>query len=481
MAVVWCNPANVGTEDGTTRATGWADMADALIDGNLNTTDGIRVADSGDGAVLSGTLAWVEGSATINTSENLTGSLAAGDFIAKSDFDTDDNETPHEIVSITSSVITLTKVYVGATETISGNIKISTFDDLNWSLNVASIPVSCGWKSADTTEATGLTFLRKTGTKTGTGIDIAANGVSLYRSGAFRYDRNLEVYGVYIATIQDFYALSAADESMYIQTTVKSHFENIWSCGSDDQGIYMGYGIKDTEFFNIHCHTNDDGILFSGNRPYFCGVYCYYNTYGIWCNENDFFATDVHLKNNTHGIDIFNSGDHMLVNVEFDSNTNDITFGGSYDVSSERPGLAIQNFNLVAGDNRSYFKNGTIIAETTEVRTTNSRKFEATSATEYIIECCKYFPVSSGVSATLSFYAKDDVSFNGNFEASIWFEGIKITDWTEKTLTTDFAQYTIVANAIDIDKDGHVELRLRARGTAGAVYLADDSADYGVS
>jgi hypothetical protein len=68
---------------------------------------------------------------------------------------------------------------------------------------------------------------------------------------------------------------------------------------------------------------------------------------------------------------------------------------------------------------------------------------------------------------------KKDGSFNGDVQFELWYLGELIEGPTEKTLTTDYAQYSISADSADITEDGVLTLRVKARGTAGNVY-ADD-------
>jgi len=480
MAVVWCNPANVGSEDGLTRATGWVLMSDALSDPNLDSNDGVRVADSGNHTVLSGTLAWVNGSASVNTSVDLTSSLSSGDIIAKSDFESNDDETPHEVVSITSSVITLKEVYVGTDETISGNILLSTFDDINWVID-QSVPVSCGWKSIDTTEATGFTYLRKTGASTGTGILISNHFVTLDRCGCFRYDRNLHVFNFWNAIVTNFYSVSAADEAIYLQFAHGIHLENVWSTGSDDNGFSfeVTYGSK---MKNIYAHSNDEGVFFNSCGSIITDISTKYNRAGIDIRGGGVQINGCVIENNTDGFNFQSALNVNINNPSFSNNTNDLTFFSSRELDSEDSTVSIQNYDLISYDNRLYFSTfGVISRNTVEARGSECRDFDVNDADFYITEKNKFFPVVQSTQATITYYVKDNASFNGDLEASLWFEGKIITDWTNVPLTNSYVQQSIIAQSSDIDKNGHVELKLRARGTSGNVYLADDNSDYGVS
>ena len=77
--------------------------------------DEVRCAKSPDDIDLSGTLAFINDSDSITTSVDLTGILAGMDFIYK----TGESDNIVEILSLTSSIITLYKPYHGTTETVS--------------------------------------------------------------------------------------------------------------------------------------------------------------------------------------------------------------------------------------------------------------------------------------------------------------------------------------------------------------------------
>jgi parallel beta-helix repeat protein len=140
--------------------------------GNTDT----RVIESPADTTLSGTLAWVNNSATIATSADLTGVLAAKDLICKSGCSAPGNaDGVWAVLSITSTTITLTQPYMGTTATVSGNLKVGVSDigtiaaatTAFWTAATSGAAgalhnISGGW-SATTGELAGKTVCKQSG------------------------------------------------------------------------------------------------------------------------------------------------------------------------------------------------------------------------------------------------------------------------------------------------------------------------------
>ena len=160
-------------------------------------------------------------------------------------------------------------------------------------------------------------------------------------------------------------------------------------------------------------------------------------------------------------INIFSAATNLDGDIYIDSNIN----------YSESPVLNIQHYQT-AGDNRCYYEFGSTYRDTIDARSTQCLKYAATSDTYYIRQEF-FFATLNGVEKNISFYIKDNVAFNGDVQAALYFMEEKISGWLTIPTTTNYVKHTMTAQAVDITEDGVLELRIKVKGTTGNVFVDD--------
>ena len=103
-------------------------------------------------------------------------------------------------------------------------------------------------------------------------------------------------------------------------------------------------------------------------------------------------------------------------------------------------------------------------------------KVTPSDATSYLhISLGKYLVTSDDSDLTLSIYAKDDASFNGDVQLIALMNGQVVTFPTAKTMATSYGEHTLVVDTDDLVENEWLELIVMVRGTAGNVYFDDFS------
>lgn len=203
MAIYWIDGINGDDDTGDgSQANPWGTVKKAAYGAAAAVLPGdeIRIAKSPDPTVLNGTLAWVDDSKYIITSEDLTGVLAAKDFIGKGST----GEIWWEISAITATKITLINKYDGTSE-IMASQKLGTIDlSSGHAVEVYQksgteenpIEISGGW-DLSSGEQTGMSYFRHTG-NLNYGIYLNANSsyINLENIGLLRCGHGLRLYGV---------------------------------------------------------------------------------------------------------------------------------------------------------------------------------------------------------------------------------------------------------------------------------------------
>jgi hypothetical protein len=83
---------------------------------------------------------------------------------------------------------------------------------------------------------------------------------------------------------------------------------------------------------------------------------------------------------------------------------------------------------------------------------------------------------STASDITLAVYLKEDGSLNGNVYLLAVREGRAVSSYEYKTVTSSYAQYSVVVDTADLVVDEYLELHLGVTGTAGNLYIDDFSA-----
>ena len=234
MTIVYCDYTN-GDDDNGDGSAGNPYKTIQKASTGLTGDDEVRCAKSPAPTALSGTLTFTDGSTSVATSVDLTGVLAAKDFVSLNSTGEHSGETWWEISSITSTTITLVSKYVGTGGTGTG-YKLGVTDTgaaagvvQQVSASGSSghlIKISGGWNLAGTPVQDGYTWFYQSGaSKNGYGLYLSSKSyinLDFGRVGFLRYNS-----GIYINSSNN--------------NTITSP-----TCNSSDYGIYIYFGSNNT-------------------------------------------------------------------------------------------------------------------------------------------------------------------------------------------------------------------------------------------
>lgn len=530
MAINYCDWLNGDDDTGT----GTAVLPYKSIErasSNLIGEDDVRVAKSPNNTDLIGTLSFSNGSASIITSEDLTGVLSPGDFVGKAT----ETDSWWEVISLNVNTLSLFKKYSGITETVASR-KLGTIDvEMLFSNNsfqeilssgtsaLEKLNISGGWNLASETQ-TGETNFKQMNAifdnRMGNGLFInRKNYLEIEKLGFLRFTNGIEIS---ISDYLDFTSVICHSNDRYgiMSTDEDSKYLNFTSCDCNQNtlfGMYFYY-LYHSGFYSCKCHSNtehgiqinsginltiDDFIannnLHGINIQYTSNceidnIICNYNTeYGLTLNHDyNFILYNIICSNNNRGFDLNLNNDIVMNSIVCNDNVNGVNLdresgvimdnylstGNTVDINTlegqqytDAPVLRTQHFQTT-GDNRCYYEYGVTYRNILEAQSTQCLQFAPTSDIYYIKQ--KFCFVSEqGDQKTISFYIKDDIDFDGDVQAALYFMGKKITGWSDIVPITNYVKHSIIAQVSDITEDGVIELHIKVRGTLGNVYLDD--------
>ncbi len=498
---VYYNPANTGAEDGLSVATGW----NAFGDYTPVAGEEVRIASAGDPENLATggrTFTWTVNSLTIiYTGSTLVGTLVDTDFIAKPSLYSDELEVPYQVQSVTwdgdttTGTITLYDLYQGDTAAGAGCIRIPMFTSYANMSNILGTGniISGGWKTGDTTTPSGYaSWFKRTGT-TGTDTLLTITSGTL---------RNMSITGIGFCR-----GLSVFNDDSY--DAANNYIHNVWAV-SCTVGFFALYNAPVSWQYGTvyNCHSS------STNQPFPIGSSCNIDTLIVYNTNLASFSTcygDSHIRrlyarktlrafsmqsNNSihvkelyarrngtliHGIGCGAHILHSIVENADNSSQFDTTAYYDYRVRQIDYPSIIENWN---GQQRYLHPAGYIDRDTIEAYNTECLKFTTTISTThpvFMLQKNKLFAkVSNSSNTTLSFIAKRSSGFNGTLQYSVWYQNVKIVDWsTAITLTTDYTEYSVIVPYTAINAYSEfAELRIAVQGTTGYVYLAERNGQY---
>jgi len=444
--------------------------------------------------------------------------------------------TLHKAYSGVTATVASKKLGITSTgEAPSYNTQVQYVDSSGTSA-VSKLEISGGWDLGTETK-NGETWFRQMhstfSTRNGYGLYISGKSyLNIEDVNFLRYYRDMYFYNVDYSDFTGITAIGSRYENFYLGLLDNCTFTNINPSASNGRDGFYIYSSNNISINNIVCRSNSaEGIELAGScslititnvncrrnggrglymyDSYLCDfsqVSCNYNSYGIYIDEliNSYFDDITCDDNSNDGLTIGSEGAVAFNNTFYDVSCNN---NGSYGIYYTSPGVNIinnysgsgnasgdtyiddamrhgefpilkcQHFNSDKAD-KAFCEDGILEHITgAEARggSGDALRFDPSSATYYIAQSF-YYPADSGVGKTLKIYMKDDVSFNGDVQAAIYFLGKRITGWTAWAMTTNYIEQSIAAGAIDITEDGVLELRIRVRGTAGYVYADDLSA-----
>ena len=510
MTIVYCDYTN-GDDDNGDGSAGNPYKTIQKASTGLTGDDEVRCAKSPAPTALSGTLTFTNGSTSVATSEDLTGSLAAKDFVSLNSTGEHTGETWWEISSINSTTITLTSKYSGTGGTGTGyKLGVTDTGAAAGSTTVVQqvsasgssghlIKISGGWNLSGTPTQDGYTWFFQSGTNTyGYGLQLSSKSyinLDFGRVGFLRYR-----YGIYFSSSNNNTITSATCNSnnygIYLYSSNNNTIKTP-TCNGSSYGIYLAssngntittptcngnsyYGIylaisSNTTITTPTCNGNSYyGIhLSSSSNTTITTPTCNGNSTGIYLDSsNNNTITSPTCNGNSYGIYLTNASSHVVYGYAHDESTwSNAGKVNEWSGNKQKIVSIGESESGGAARNRVYFYGGYTQDNTAEADGGSGKciQFNPKSAT-YWIEQDFNVPVTSGVARTVSIKMKDDASFDGSVELELWYNGVLIVGPTTKTMTTSYVAQEMTATAGQIAADGVLVLKVKVYGTAGCVY-----------
>ncbi|MEN6553944.1 MAG: NosD domain-containing protein [Methanobacterium sp.] len=491
--------------------------------------DECRVAESPADTPLSGTLTFTEGSTTLTGSGTAFATeLVIGDFVLGGD------GYPYEVITISSdTAAVLYKVYpestqaeiacvkVGMTETgaaASSSTQVQVINSSGVSTSNRLL-ISGGWNLAIETQTGTTKFKQLHGTfatRNGRGIYNNKTYIEMSKCHFFRYYYGIGNYAsnnLYNAPICN----SNQDGGIFISSSTNIIVHNPVCNSNNSYGIYFNSSSMNL-INNLICNANGtgSGVIFSNsNDNILVNPIFKYNAYGINCatSNSNIIDDPTYYKNtigfsigtsnyniinnpictsNNYGVMIGQSYNNIINNIVCNSNTvtdcsialglnnviNTLTGTGIIAVGitkqlPESPALSIQNY-LAKGDNRNYFYGGITKSNTANARSGKCLEYNPTSVDVYMSHSF-FFKAVDATACTLSAYVQKTAAFDGDVQGAVYFLGLPVIDWTDITPTANdtYEKKSFSVTSGMVTDDSVLELRIKVRGTAGAVYVDD--------
>jgi len=479
--------------------------------------DVVRVAKSPAHTELSGTLTFVDGSASVATSVDLTGSIAINDLIGKNT----DDMCWWRVSDRNASTITLSTVYSGTSQGAVTGYKMG-FHDLGTaatqyvtidSVSVSGISktnrlkISGGW-NLTTEEQDGESFFKQTGSNQWGYVVLNAN--------------YLEIEKMHYARMNDGFIYGESKTGCYM------HDVGAYSCGrsgilTNRYNTYMtfggtinisqsgSYGFYEYEYSNVaaSCISSEANITLRScyAGPYLIGGNQYFKKFVVKrTTTNSSFHImggdsvrigELTIENGA-GLYCVNApsintviGKYTATGISNAIRTpmgtitiyhyiptgvgTDILYESTYDQNG-RPSVTIQRYGNNNYSGRMYFQGlGVIYQDATNARTLRCLKFAPTHATVPLawsignVKC-----MNTNLDIDLSVYIKKS-GLDGAIQMAAFVLGQKVVDWTTVAATTSYAQYTITVPHAYLVMTEYIELQVRVSGTTGNAYIDDFS------
>jgi|GEM_PF-3962791 hypothetical protein len=415
--------------------------------------DEVRVAKSPDNITLTGTLSFTYNSTTVTGNGTLfTTELSLGDYIVGPD------GYLYEVISITNDTnLTLLYVYTSSSQSgvtcqklgvidtgaaTSQSVSVQTIN-ANGTSSINMFSISGGWDLTTQTQ-TGQTYFRQLhstfSNRWGYGLVCASKSyIQINRLHFLRYYIGYSVTSGRNHIINSPICCGMNSYGITLSTP-NSIINNPVVLGSITYGLSLGsYGIKVNSPITL---ANQRGIAFIS--AYKCEIL---NPISLFNSMSDIFT------------------DSALDNVMYNPIVSSI-YGNTTRFQSENPMLTIQNWNT-ANDNRMIYEYGSAINDEF-----NGLKFTPTSSIFYCA-CPFNFKADSGIGQIIGFQTKKSSTFNGDMRAAVFFNGSQIVDWTDVTPSSSdtFESKSVSVASNLITMDGVLELRVKARGSAGNCWV----------
>ena len=481
MAIVYCDWAagNDTTGDGSA-GNPYKTITKAST--GLTGGDEVRVAKGPARTAITASLTWTKGSRTVTGPGDLTSEIAQYAIIAKASAGPPgDPETVYEVGTISynagtdTTTITLgtdaNHKYAGDTETCASVI-INALDtgstgqivSAGGSGTVNRLTVSGGWNLAGTPAQDGETwFVQRNAnpaTKAGDGLDWdRVSYLQIQDLGFLRYFDGLYGYMSFQNRIE---RCTVACGNFGVS---KSANRNIF-VGCVASGGYIGfqqYGDWAVEYHNCSAYGHSSVGFHAVNRGALCGLLL-----GCTCRQNLVAVRVEDGLTSTSDMVLENNGTDFLIIAPRTSETRCAMTHHNWNVV----GVHVAQAELGGMCKRDTATYRGASGESVQVAPTSaSTALEVRGLDDWFVAAA-----TSGENLTLSIYAKAGATWNGK----CWLEGVingrSCIGPTEKTLTTDWAEYTVTIPAAYITETGPIaSLRIYVTGTVGVVNFDDFS------
>ena len=461
---------------------------------------------------LAGTLTFTNGSATVNTSSDLSAVVAAGDLVGKNA----GVDTWWLVASRDASTITLSNQYwapTGSGAAVTGYkitpVAASEKYDVNSSGDsTAYLKISGGWDLTGPTQDGWTCF---SAYSTGTGIALGSDSYIeiskfiIYSSGnttvemastvpyAYLHDLHLSGAGTIYPALnvsgpygkyKDIYINNIGNHGLVVNAAL-NNFEDVYvyssGNGSGDFGISVTNYLN--QFQNLRSYNSyDDNLNISSDGGFNLFTDCVFDTnrnagsysVALGQSENRFYnctltgATSYDISTPTVIIT------NYFINCTLSGSTGDYA---AISTSAESPTIPALVIAPSGGDPQRIFARGIIESDTADARSGKCIKIMPNTAGLPIGEKVGNVKVPSAASdLTVSVYLKDDASFDG----TVWFivlQNGQFISRTEKVPTTSYVKESVVVPLASLVADAYIDLWVFATGTAGAAYFDDFSAE----
>ncbi len=299
MTIVYCDYTNGDDDTGDGSASNPYKTITKASTG-LSGVDEVRCAKSVAPTALDGTLTFTDGSTSVATSSDLTGVLAAKDFVSLNPTGDHSGETWWEISSLTSTTITLTSKYsgtggtgtgykLGVTDTGAAAGYTTVVQEVSASGSSGHlIKISGGWNLSGTPTQDGYTWFFQSGaTKYGYGLQLSSKSyinLDFGRVGFLRYIGAIYLSGSSNNTITSA-TCNRNGSGIYLDSSSNNNTIKTPTCNGNSNGIYL-YSSNNNTITTPTCNGNSYGIyLYSSNNNTITTPTCNGNSSGIYLNN----------------------------------------------------------------------------------------------------------------------------------------------------------------------------------------------------
>lgn len=471
-------------------------------DDGLSGGDEIRVAKTTI-TTLSGTLAFVEGSDSVTTSADQTSVVSAGDMISKNTA----GEGWWIVESVASGAITLDRRYYGADATTTGyHMAVATAraETLATDGTSTASRIKCtgGWDLSTQTQD-GLTSIYAGSASGLTGNSdyaeishfVVTTGLSTTWSTIINGD-NVYAHDMYLPGVDVSGGAQVVGDNIIAEDIVFSgggDRRQLDVQGSD--GLYSDISIFSNTYAAVNINSGASRNIFESPiiRTLAAGLY-----------NVGFYFTSNAAQNIINNADIdgaesafksYQTGEQTWVNSPtmtdcyygFHANESvggfhivDPTFSGGsslYRFDNTASNTVPAFYTIDSGVHSRRWSRLTVESDTADARSGKCMKFTPNTTTPNVpaVELGVTKVASAASDLTLSAYIKRGATYAGDVHLFAVQNHVVVSDFEKQTLTTSYAQKSVVVSSSDLVVDEYLTLFVTTSGVLDSVYIDDFS------